>query len=88
MYRKKEILNDNEKILLSRIYKLDKQIKAFMIHHKDESMNKLLPKTDFIKKANDLYNKMSKKLIEISLKQTKYTHNLVNINEIIKNKEL
>ena len=88
MYRKKEILSDNEKILLSRIYKLDRQIKAFVIHHKDESMNKLLPQTDFIKKASELYNQMSKKLIDISLRETKYTHNIVNLDDIIRNKKL
>ena len=85
MYRR-QILNDNEKILLSRIYKLDRQKGAFVIHHKDMSMNKMLPKTDFIKKANLLYNEMSKKLIDISLKQTKYTHNLVDIKKILENK--
>ncbi len=83
---KKEILTDNEKILLSRIYKLDRQINAFIIHHKDMSMNKLLPQTDFIKKAKSLYNEMDKKLINISLKQTKYTHNLVDMKKILENK--
>ena len=88
MYRKKEVLNDQEKILLSRIYKLDRRIGAFMMHHKNASMNKLLPQTDFIKKANDLYSIMSKKLINISLLETKYTHNIVNLDRIIKDKEL
>ena len=86
MYHKKEILTDQEKILLSRLYKLDRQLEAFIIHHKDMSMNKMLPKTDFIKKANLLYNEMNKKLIDISLKQTKYTHNLVDIKKILENK--
>ena len=88
MYKKREILSDKERILLSRIYKLDRQINAFMMHHKGISMNKLLPQTDFIKKANLLYEEMSNKLIEISLKQTKYTQNLVYIDKIIKRKEL
>ena len=88
MYHRKEILNDEEKKLLSRIYKLDRQIGSFIIHHKNMSMNKLLPQTDFIKKLNLLYNEMSKKLINISLKETKYTHNLVDLNEIIANKSL
>ena len=86
MYYKKNILNDQEKILLSRIYKLDRQIEAFYQHHNKESMNYLLPKTDFIKKANLLYQEMSKKLIDISLKETKYTHNLVNMKKIIQEK--
>lgn len=86
MYWKKEILNDNEKIMLSRIYKLDRQIGAYMMHHKKMSMNKLLPTTDFIKKANLLYNEMDKKLIEISLKQTKYTQNLVDMEKILNTK--
>lgn len=86
MYRRREILDDQEKIMLSRIYKLDRQIGAYIIHHKDMSMNKLLPKTDFIKKANMLYNEMSKKLIDISLKETKYTHNLVDMKSILENK--
>lgn len=86
MYRKREILSDQEKILLSRIYKLDRQIGAFVIHHKNMSMNKLLPQTDFIKKANILYNEMSLKLINISLKETKYTHNLVDIKKILASK--
>ena len=86
MYRKREILSDQEKILLSRIYKLDRQIGSFIIHHKNMSMNKLLPQTDFIKKANNLYNEMSIKLINISLKETKYTHNLVDLKKILANK--
>lgn len=85
---KKEVLTDNEKILLSRLYKLDRQIKAFMLHHKSMSMNKLLPSTDFIKKANLLYSEMSKKLINISLHETKYTHNLVDIKSILENKKM
>ena len=48
-------LNDQEKILLSRIYKLDKQIETYIKNHKNEDMNKLIPKTDFIKKSNELY---------------------------------
>ena len=83
---KREILGDSEKIMLSRIYKLDRQIEAYMLHHKNMSMNKLLPTTDFIKKANLLYGQMSKKLIEISLKQTKYTHNLVDMKKILSTK--
>ncbi len=86
MYRKREILSDQEKILLSRIYKLDRQIGAFVIHHKNMSMNKLLPQTDFIKKANILYNEMNLKLINISLKETKYTHNLVDMQKILASK--
>jgi hypothetical protein len=83
---KRESLCDSEKIMLSRIYKLDRQIGAYMLHHKNMSMNKLLPTTDFIKKANLLYRQMSKKLIEISLKQTKYTHNLVDMKKILSTK--
>ena len=86
MYKRKEILNDQERILLSRLYKLDRQINAFILHHKNMSMNKLLPKTDFIKKANMLYNEMSYKLINISLRETKYTHNLVDLKKIIASK--
>ena len=74
-------LTDGERILLSRIYKLDRQIEAFYTHHKGESMNKLLPKTDFIKKANELYQLMNDNLIEISLKRTKYTQKLVNLEK-------
>ncbi len=86
MYKKNRvILNDQEKILLSRLYKLDRQIGAYMMHHKNISMNKLIPQTDFIKKANDLYRMMDKKLIDISLERTRYTHNLVDLH-IIKNK--
>ena len=79
-------LNDQEKILLSRIYKLDRQISAFMMHHKEMSMNKLLPKTDFIKKANELYSLMDRKLIEISLKETKHTQNLASLDKILSEK--
>ena len=44
------ILTDEEKILLSRIYKLDKKIATFMRNHANESMNKLIFQTDFVKK--------------------------------------
>ena len=71
-------LSDKEKILLSRIYKLDRQIETYMNNHKDISMNKLLPKTDFIKRSNELYKEMDAKLIKISLKKTKYTQNFVD----------
>lgn len=81
MYKKdRVILNDQEKILLSRLYKLDRQIGAYMMHHKNISMNKLIPQTDFIKKANDLYKMMDKKLIDISLERTRYTQNLVDLH--------
>ncbi len=81
MYKKdRVILNDQEKILLSRLYKLDRQIGAYMMHHKNISMNKLIPQTDFIKKANDLYRMMDKKLIDISLERTRYTQNLVDLH--------
>ena len=80
---KRIVLSDQERILLSRLYKLDRQIESFMMHHKGVSMNKLLPQTDFIKKANDLYSIMDKKLINISLERTKYTHNLVDIKQFI-----
>lgn len=86
MYWKKGLLGDSEKIMLSRIYKLDRQIGAYMMHHKNISMNKLLPTTDFIKKAYLLYNEMEKKLIEISLKQTKYTQKIVDMNQILRDK--
>lgn len=87
MYHKKEILTDQEKILLSRLYKLDRQLEAFIIHHKDMSMNKLIPKTDFIKKAYALYQEMNSKLIMISQKQTKHIHRLVDLNAILNNKK-
>ena len=80
MYRK-EKLKDEEKILLSRVYKLDRQIQVYIKHHKNESMNKLLPQTDFIKKANLLYDEMSDKLIKVSVKNAKYFYNLVNMNK-------
>ena len=81
MYKKdRVILNDQEKILLSRLYKLDRQIGAYMMHHKNISMNKLIPQTDFIKKANGLYRMMDKKLIDISLERTRYTQNLVDLH--------
>lgn len=79
--KKKIILTDEEKILLSRLYKLDRKISAYMMHHKNESMNYLLPKTDFIKKANDLYSEMDNKLIMISLERTKFTQNLVDLKK-------
>lgn len=76
-------LSDNERILLSRLYKLDKKIGNFMEHHPNESMNKLIPKTDFIVKCNQIYNLMSKDLIKISLQRTKYTDKLVDIKKYI-----
>lgn len=84
MYKKyHQELNDEEKILLSRLYKLDRKINAFMIHHKNESMNKIIPQTDFIKKTHELYSMMSYKLIKISLERTKFTQNLVDIKRYI-----
>ncbi len=80
---KKIILTDKEKIILSRIYKLDRQIDTYIKNRPMESTNKLLEKTDFIKKANELYKEASKRIVEISKKNTKYTHNLVNISIII-----
>ena len=80
MYKK---LPDKDRILLSRIYKIDRQIETYMNNHQNISMNKLLPKTDFIKKINNLYSEMSSDLIKISLKKTKYTQNLVNIDYFI-----
>lgn len=80
------ILSDKERILLSRIYKLDFQIGKYMKSHKDKSMNELLPKTDFIKKANELYNEASLEVINISLERTRFTQNLVNINKIKESK--
>ena len=81
MYKKdRVILKKQKKILLSRLYKLDRQIGAYMMHHKNISMNKLIPQTDFIKKANDLYRMMDKKLIDISLERTRYTQNLVDLH--------
>ena len=77
------VLPDKDRILLSRIYKLDRQIETYMKNHEDMSMNKLLPKTDFIKKANNLYQKMNENIIKISLKKTKYTQNLVDINKYL-----
>ena len=82
MYRNE--LTDKEKILLSRIYKLDRQIDTFMRNHQSFSMNKLLPQTDFIKKANNLYQEMNENIIKISLKKTKYTQNLVDLKKILK----
>ena len=81
MYR--NVLPDKDRILLSRIYKLDRQIETYMKNHEDMSMNKLLPKTDFIKKANNLYQEMNENIIKISLKKTKYTQNLVDINKYL-----
>ena len=77
------VLPDKDRILLSRIYKLDRQIETYMKNHEDMSMNKLLPKTDFIKKANNLYKEMNENIIKISLKKTKYTQNLVDINKYL-----
>ena len=79
-------LNDQEKIMLSRLYKLDRKIDTFMQNHSKMSMNELLPKTDFIKKANELYQIMSPKLIKISLERTKHTQNLVDIAKILEKK--
>ena len=79
----KKELPDNDKILLSRIYKLDRQIETYMNNHQNMSMNHLLPKTNFIKKANIIYQEMNEPLIKISLKKTKYTQNLVDINKYI-----
>ena len=76
---KKVILTDQEKIILKRIYKLDHQIEVYIQNRSNESTNKLLAKTDFIKRANDLYKEASKRVIDISIKRTKYTHNLVNL---------
>ncbi len=81
MYR--NVLPDKDRILLSRIYKLDRQIETYMKNHEDMSMNKLLPTTDFIKKANNLYQEMNENIIKISLKKTKYTQNLVDINKYL-----
>ena len=80
-------LSDEERILLSRLYKLDRQIETYQNNHKNESMNKLLPKTDFILKVNTLYQMMSFSLIEISMKRTKYTNNLVDIKKILEEKK-
>ena len=77
------VLPDKDRILLSRIYKLDRQIETYMKNHEDMSMNKLLPKTDFIKKANNLYQEMNENIIKISLNKTKYTQNLVDINRYL-----
>ena len=77
------VLPDKDRILLSRIYKLDRQIETYMKNHEDMSMNKLLPKTYFIKKANNLYQEMNENIIKISLKKTKYTQNLVDINKYL-----
>ena len=77
------VIPDKDRILLSRIYKLDRQIETYMKNHEDMSMNKLLPKTDFIKKANNLYQEMNENIIKISLKKTKYTQNLVDINKYL-----
>ena len=77
------VLPDKDRILLSRIYKLDRQIETYMKNHEDMSMNKLLPKTDFIKKANNFYQEMNENIIKISLKKTKYTQNLVDINKYL-----
>ena len=76
--KEKVVLSSKERILLSRIYKLDRQINTFMMNHHDKSMNELIPQTDFIKKAYDLYGQMNRELIDISLKKTKYTQNLVD----------
>ena len=46
------VLPDKDRILLSRIYKLDRQIETYMKNHEDMSMNKLLPKTDWDKNGN------------------------------------
>lgn len=81
----KNILSSNEKILLSRLYKLDYQIGKYMLHNKDKSMNEMIPKTDFIKKAQLIYKEMNTNLIDISLKRTKYVQNLVNIDDYRKN---
>lgn len=77
------VLPDKDRILLSRIYKLDRQIETYMKNHENMSMNKLLPKTDFIKKANNLYQEMNEDIIKISLKKTKYAQNLVDINKYL-----
>ena len=76
---KKIVLTDKEKIILSRIYKLDRQICVYVKNRPNESTNNLLAKTDFIKKANLLYKEASERVIEISKKNTKYTHNLVKL---------
>lgn len=87
MYRKRKILSDKERILLSRIYKLDRQIDTYIKNHPKMKTVEILSKTDFIKRANLLYEEMDQKLIEISLKQTKYTNNLVDMNKLLKKKE-
>ena len=87
MYRKKEILSDKERLLLSRIYKLDRQIDTYMKNHPKMKTLEIMAKTDFIRRANLLYDEMDKKLIEISLKETKYTNNLVDMNSLLKKKE-
>ncbi len=79
--KEKVVLSSKERILLSRIYKLDRQINTFMMNHRDKSMNELIPQTDFIKKAYDLYSQMNQELIDISLKKTKYTQNLVDLRK-------
>ena len=80
------ILTDQEKIILSRIYKLDKKMGTFIKNHSNESMNKLIPKTDFIKNTNELYLQATKRVIEISLKNTKYIQNLCDVNKILNKK--
>lgn len=87
MYRKKEFLSDRERILLSRIYKLDRQIDTYIKNHPNMKTIEIMSKTDFIKRANLLYEEMDQKLIEISLKQTKYTNNLVDMKSLLKKKE-
>ena len=81
--KKKIILTDQEKIILSRIYKLDRQIAIYIKNRPNESTNKLLAKTDFIKKANALYKEASKQVITISIKNTRHTHNLVDLSSFL-----
>ena len=74
-------LTDKEKILLSRIYKLDRQIMVYLRNRPNESTNKLLEKTDFIKKANELYKEATTNVKEISNENTKYVYHLANIDK-------
>ena len=77
----KVILADKEKILLSRIYKLDRQITVYLKNRPNESTNKLLEKTDFIKKANELYKEATPRVRDISSENTKYVYHLANIDK-------
>ena len=82
MRKEKRItLTDQEKILLSRIYKLDRQIMVYLKNRPNESTNELLAKTDFIKKANELYKGASLKVKEISSENTRYVYRLINIDK-------